>query len=50
MKIRYGIEENGNWEDGNNILNISTSFSDLAKKYSLSQDELLKNINGSRDC
>ena len=48
FKAYYGVTKNGNWEEGNNILNISTSFSDLAKKYSLPQEELLKNINKSR--
>jgi len=48
FKTYYGVTKKGNWEEGNNILNISASIPDLVKKYSLSEDELLENINISR--
>jgi uncharacterized protein YyaL (SSP411 family) len=48
FKTYYGVTNRGNWEDGKNILKINTSLADLAKKFSLSENELLEIINRSR--
>lgn len=48
FKAYYGVTPRGNWEEGKNILKISTSLSGIIKKFNLSEAELIKSINQSR--
>ena len=41
----YGITEPGNWEPGENILDINFGEKNLEKKYNLSPEELLQKID-----
>jgi uncharacterized protein YyaL (SSP411 family) len=48
FKEYYGVNNRGNWEEGKNILKISASISELAKKYNLPETQLQESINRSR--
>ena len=41
----YGVTEQGNWESGENILDINFGEKNLEKKYDLSPEELLQKID-----
>lgn len=47
FKEFYGISKGGNWE-GKNVLNISTTIADLAKKHELTKEEVQSQINKSK--
>jgi uncharacterized protein len=44
FKACYGITNRGNWEGGKNVLKVSKSIADLAKKFDLSADEINKQL------
>jgi len=48
FKVYYGVTKNGNWEAGNNVLNISISIDDLSKKFNKPKREIWQQINDSR--
>jgi uncharacterized protein len=48
FKAYYGVTKKGNWEEGKNILKISSTYTDLASKYSLTEDIIKKSITRSR--
>lgn len=47
FKEFYGVSSSGNWE-GKNVLNISTTIDDLAKRHELSEEEVQSKINTSK--
>ena len=48
FKTYFGVTTRGNWENGKNVLKISTSISDLAKKYHLTEEQVNKKLHHSR--
>jgi uncharacterized protein len=43
----YGITEEGNWEEGRNVLHVNED--DLCIRYGITREELLKTISASRE-
>ena len=44
----YDVQENGNWEDGKNVLQIRESLDDLASRHGIPEEEAKKIINRSK--
>ncbi|MEM9687392.1 MAG: thioredoxin domain-containing protein, partial [Bacteroidota bacterium] len=45
----YNITEEGNWEDGKNILYKTATDSEIAEHYGISEDELIKRISAAKE-
>jgi uncharacterized protein YyaL (SSP411 family) len=49
LKAYYGITKNGNWEDGKNVLKISTTINDIAEMFNVSAKDIQEQIKQAKE-